>query len=314
MVESLRALFHKWDHLSVASLERPPDAGQPGNWEPFHITMRVAVILDEGLILMEAALLHVGRCLETKSFLGCRRMTWVPAVGQPAGHIEGSTCSGGVGGLPGKHCVGDQVPVGLSLRGARAGARSTWSLSRRRAPSGRHPAHTAFAFQDAAFRRAWGQLSAVLGRWVLETWVWNSCFRGKSSSKAVTQPPGFGGRRPAPPQRKRAVPQCLSVIRNWRQGSRVWKVATERLKGKSRVRTRGNWAGNHSVWRGGVRGCTVEERQQQKGALGWWEFSSEERNLGNLSTLEPEAMEVESPSLVHFLVSVLNKKAKLNFH
>lgn len=312
MVESLRALFHKWDHLSVAFLERPPNAAQPGNWEPFHITMRVAVILDEGLILMEAALLHVGRCLETKSFLGCRRMTWVPAVGQPAGHIEGSTCSGGVGGLPGKHCVGDQVPVGLSLGGARAGARSTWSLSRRRAPSGRQPAHTAFAFHDAAFRRAWVQLSAVLERWVFETWVWNSA--SEANALPRREPSLLGSAAAAPPQRKRAVPQCLSVIRNWRQGSRVWKVATERLKGKSRVRTRGNWAGNHSVWRGGVRGCTVEERQQQKCALGWWEFNSEERNLGNLSTLEPEAMEVESPSLVHFLVSVLNKKAKLNFH
>lgn len=59
----------------MASLERPPNAGQPENWEPFHVTMIVAVILDEGLIFLESTLL--------KSFLGCRRMTPVQLEARP---------------------------------------------------------------------------------------------------------------------------------------------------------------------------------------------------------------------------------------
>ena len=44
----------------MASLERLSNAGQPENWEPFHITMIVPGILDEGLIFLESTLLSVG--------------------------------------------------------------------------------------------------------------------------------------------------------------------------------------------------------------------------------------------------------------
>lgn len=43
----------------MASLERFPNAGQPENWEPFYVTMIVAVIPDEGLVLLEPTLLPV---------------------------------------------------------------------------------------------------------------------------------------------------------------------------------------------------------------------------------------------------------------
>ena len=161
--------------------------------------MRVAVILDEGLILMEAALLRVGRCLETKSFLGCRRMTWVQLSASPQDTSKAPRALGALEAFQGSTTWETKCQLGWVCEEPAGGLEylepEPQEGAQLQAPGPhRFPrcglSESLGAAVSGARKVGVGDLSLKL------------CFRGKSSSKAGTQPPGFGGRRPAPPPKK----------------------------------------------------------------------------------------------------------------
>ena len=204
------------------------------------------------------------RCLETKSFLGCTGMTPVQLEARPWATLKGATCPGDVG----------EAPLWARF------ARSLWAGQEHLQPEPQEGA-VACAWPTPLSMRPFGglhrtQLSAVLGRWVIEAWVWKSA--SEANPLPRREPSFLGWATAALDLRKRAVPQCCPGIRDWGWGSRVWKLARGRSTGKIEWQQRE--LSRQLKWFGGEAWGSVGKRQQQKGTLGRREFNLEERSLG----------------------------------